>query len=427
MAATGTTGWLTGRDPVEDPWVERVVQRRTLVHDGIGSYLGRGIAATAVLVVLLFLPGASRWWALALWAPAFVQTSLELLSYYDLTLPGPARWPLIRRWISQTTKDAWEQGVLLNATGQIGGWIAVPAQVAIVAFVLPIDAPTWALVSVWACVLGYGVSGSRAVLRDAPNFRTARTALGTWLKRLGRWLAGPLLSGVALVVLWGVDTLRGPYPAAALPALVVLCLVPLLVNVEMGMTDRTLRAASEEHDFAQRRTRRALARRAAELAGPVAATTLHATADRPELRAATDGLRTLPVQLDTLDEYDPSRPIPGDAVGRAARRLLAGLDLRVRAEPLDSPAQLELVLRILARLSPMLPQAASGTATLDVQLTADPLGIELALPGGLPSAAAVEQALAGLTNLRRIAVIVEADDDATVLRITLDDMRGGAR
>lgn len=427
MAATDATGWLTSRDPVEDPWAEQVVQRRTLVHDGIGSYLGRGVAATVVLVVLLLLPGASRLWAVLLWLPAFVQTSLELLSYYDLTLPGPARWPLVRRRISQTTKDAWEQGVLLNATGQIGGWIAVPAQVAIVAFVLPVDAPAWVLILIWACVVGYGVSGTRAVLRDAPNYRTARTSRGTRLKRLGRWLAGPVLSGLALAVLWAVDALRGPYPAVALPALVVVCLVPVLVNVELGMTDRTLRAASEEHNFAQLRTRRALARRAAELAGPVAATALHATADRPELRAATDGLHTLPVQLDTLDEYDSSQPIPGGAVGRAARRLLAGLDVQAQAEPLDSHAQLELVLRVLARVAGVLPPAGPGAAMLDLHLTADPLTIELVLPGRVLSAGTVEQSLAGLNNLRRTTVTSEVGDGATVLRITLDELHGGAR
>lgn len=351
---------------VTSPWAEQVIIRRELLHDGIRASITRLCLATALFVGLANLP-ASPWWVFIAAVFPLVQGLAEILSHLDLQRSGAPRRAWVRA-ISATTRSAWNRGRIVNATGIWGLITVLVLAVGVLGWVAPAQGPVWALVTVWLATVLYAMSGTRSVLSDAPFARRSPRQRTRWAKVGSRWGAGPALAGFSIGLLAFVQARRGPFPADALPALVLVCLLPVLMRAELSMVDRILRAADEEHALVSAELRRSVAETARDTVAPVAASARHALrdTDAPTARSASEALQNLPLLVEAL-AANPGRAtldgLPVEAVQRAlmvATAEYAGLVvLDITADRLTTD-ELDTCLRIVRQVLDSLGADAAG-------------------------------------------------------------------
>lgn len=360
---------------VTSPWAEQVIIRRELLHDGVRASITRLCLATALFVGLASLP-ASPWWVFLAAVFPLVHGSAEILSHLDLQRSGAPRRVWVRA-ISATTRGAWDRGRFVNATGVWGLFTVVVLTLGVLGLVAPAQGPVWALVTVWLATVLYAMSGSRSVLSDAPFARRSPRLRARWTKVGARWGAGPALAGFFIGLLAFVQARRGPFPADALPALVLVCLLPVLMRAELSMVDRILRAADEEHALVSAELRRSVAETARDTVAPVAASARYALRDMdaPTARSASEALQNLPLLVEAL-AANPGRArvdgLPVEAVERAlsvATAEYAGLvDLDITAHRLTTD-ELDTCLRIVRQvLASLDPDAAGHWASVTLRL-----------------------------------------------------------
>ncbi len=357
-------------------WVESAIQRRELLHDGVRTFLARLTLALCLLVALLHLPGVP-WWAYpVLLIPPLIQGTGEIASRYDLLLSAESRHAVVRH-IAATTERAWQHGWTFNATGTMGTIAVVVLVFVGLAVVVPTTGPTWAVLVAWAAIILYAVSGVRSVMHDA-HFAHPANASTRRRNNALRWFVAPAGSAALLAILFGVDHLRGPFSSSVRPALIILCLVPLLLRAEIALMERTYRAAAEVHDEDMASLRRAVSLRARDLSASatVGATQLLEAAEDPEARWAGDAIRMLPHLIQSLAETPPDREfigLPLRAVTQAfttvARERPGVTECRIDVDGLQ-PEELDTCLRVVSRICRTLrvrPAAGRAPAVLAVR------------------------------------------------------------
>lgn len=370
-----------GGMPIHE-WVERAIQRRELLHDGVRTFLMRLALALCLLVALLHLPGVP-WWAYPLLlVPPLLQGIGEIASHHDLQLSAESRHAVVRH-IAATTERAWERGGTFNATGTIGTIAAAVLVFLGLTVAVPTTGPAWAVLIAWAAIILYAVSGVRSVMHDAHFAHPANAATRRRNNAL-RWFAAPAGTAALLAIFLGVDDLRGPFSPSVRPALIVLCLIPLLLRAEIALVERTYRAAAEVHDEDMAALRRAVSLRARDLSAPatVGATQLLSAVEDPEARRAGDAVRLLPLLIQSLAETPADQEFSGlplraiaQAFTTVARERPGVTECLIDIDGLQ-PEELDTCLRVVSRICRTFaaePGAGRAPAVLSVRR----------VPGGL--------------------------------------------
>jgi hypothetical protein len=188
----------------------------------------RTVAVSAVGTAALHSEGWAL--ALALCLPAAACVALQLLqSHHERTESLPRLWPATVLYAEMSRKNGRHTIAVETYMEIVGGLLLV----VVAAWVVPDLPPLLRLVLLVAAV-GHFVCTACAIFTDHAWFNPDERGRPVWHEVL-RWVSGPLTAGFV-----GVLALPARWPADIWPAVVIVCLAPVLVSFRVRDADLTL-------------------------------------------------------------------------------------------------------------------------------------------------------------------------------------------
>jgi hypothetical protein len=198
-----------------------------------GAYNLRATAVRAVAVATVGTAALhSRSWplALALCLPAAACVLLQLIqSHHERTESLPRLWPATVLYAEMSRKNGRHTIAVETYMEIVGGLLLV----VVAAWVVP-DLPPLLRLVLLAAAVGHFACTACTIFTDHAWFNPDERGRPAWHEVL-RWVSGPLTA--ALV---SIPALPARWPAEIWPAVVIVCLAPLLVSFRVRDADLTL-------------------------------------------------------------------------------------------------------------------------------------------------------------------------------------------